>query len=253
MKQDIFNKIAYTNSQIFSLFSTLMACYVHPKTLGKYKGINKGKEVVLVGGGPTVEYFHPIKGVKYATVNNCCKYDKVKFDYLFLQELHEDGSKNKIANEYNYINCKKFYGIIPQYRLSKIYPTVKLIPQKDFEQNGVEKYFLDDKFSYKFAYDLTVEPIGDFGGTIFSAMQFLLWTRPRRIYLVGADCTASKNIFCENQQSFNLAVHINAWKKLKQFANDIYPDVEIVSINPVGLKGIFKDVYTESYKEYLDK
>ena len=33
----------------------------------------------------------------------------------------------------------------------------------------------------------------------------------------------------------------------KQFKNKVYPDVEVVSINPVGLKGVFKDVYTEEY------
>ena len=34
---------------------------------------------------------------------------------------------------------------------------------------------------------------------------------------------------------------IEAYKKFKQFAQKYYPDVEIISINPVGLKGLFKD------------
>ena len=28
-----------------------------------------------------------------------------------------------------------------------------------------------------------------------------------------------------------------------------YPSIEVISINPVGLKGVFRDVYTESYVE----
>ena len=36
---------------------------------------------------------------------------------------------------------------------------------------------------------------------------------------------------------------IKLWLKLKKFAKTYYPDTEIISVNPVGLKGIFKDVY----------
>ena len=35
---------------------------------------------------------------------------------------------------------------------------------------------------------------------------------------------------------------IAAYKKFKAFAHKYYPDIEIISINPVGLKGLFKDV-----------
>ena len=34
---------------------------------------------------------------------------------------------------------------------------------------------------------------------------------------------------------------VKAYKKFKQFANKYYPDVQIISINPIGLRGIFKD------------
>ena len=37
------------------------------------------------------------------------------------------------------------------------------------------------------------------------------------------------------------------WSDFKKFINYHYPDIEIISINPVGLKGLFKDVYTQEY------
>ena len=45
----------------------------------------------------------------------------------------------------------------------------------------------------------------------------------------------------------NLAVNevIDGWKRMKEFAETYYPDTEIISINPVGLKGVFKDEFTE--------
>ena len=36
---------------------------------------------------------------------------------------------------------------------------------------------------------------------------------------------------------------LNCWLKLRDFIKAFYPDIEIVSINPVGLKGLFKDCY----------
>ena len=34
---------------------------------------------------------------------------------------------------------------------------------------------------------------------------------------------------------------------MKKFAEVYYPETEIISVNPIGLKGLFRDVYTESF------
>lgn len=36
------------------------------------------------------------------------------------------------------------------------------------------------------------------------------------------------------------------WEQMKKFIRGHYPDVEIISVNPVGLKGMFKDIYTDA-------
>ena len=231
----------------YSILANLRAIQMHPSTFGPFKNINLHRDAVIIGGGQTVEYFVPLKNVTYTAVNNTCAYDKVKFDYIFLQEMHKDSIKNKIVNEYNYEKCTKFYGIIPEQRLSKIYPTIKRIPQSDITTQNIKHYYLDDIYSYRFAYDLTTEPIGDFGGTIFSAFQFVLWTNPARIFIVGADCNATGNAFNEQYKHWNYSGQLSSWQKLKQFADDVYPKTEIISVNPIGLKGLFKDVYTKDY------
>ena len=33
--------------------------------------------------------------------------------------------------------------------------------------------------------------------------------------------------------------------EIKKFVETYYPETEIISVNPVGLKGIFKDLYQE--------
>lgn len=39
------------------------------------------------------------------------------------------------------------------------------------------------------------------------------------------------------------------WKCLAEFAKRCYRDIEIISINPVGLRGLFKDLDTNKEEE----
>ena len=36
---------------------------------------------------------------------------------------------------------------------------------------------------------------------------------------------------------------LSKWKEIKEFADIYYPDTKIIVINPVGLKGVFTDIY----------
>ena len=66
---------------------------------------------------------------------------------------------------------------------------------------------------------------------IFPALQFMLYTGLSKIYLAGVDADIG-----------NLS---EKWKQAKSFIEESYPNTEMISINPVGLKGYFKDVYTK--------
>ena len=83
-----------------------------------------------------------------------------------------------------------------------------------------------------------------------AALQFALWTNPKRIYLVGADCTSNGHaeglgyhkLKGSAQDDFSRL--LLGWKKIADYIKNYYPQIEIVSVNPVGLKGLFKDIYT---------
>jgi len=48
----------------------------------------------------------------------------------------------------------------------------------------------------------------------------------------------------KNNNSLNTGLNLS-WKFFKEIAKKYCPDTEIISINPVGLKGLFhKDIYT---------
>ena len=66
---------------------------------------------------------------------------------------------------------------------------------------------------------------------IFPALQFMLYTGLSKIYLAGVDADIG-----------NLS---QKWKQAKDFIDSSYSNTKIISINPVGLKGYFEDVYTD--------
>ena len=71
---------------------------------------------------------------------------------------------------------------------------------------------------------------------------------PKQIFLVGCDCSPTGHYDGSGGVDDASANEFaNSWKWVKTFVKRYYPSIEVISINPVGLKGVFRDVYTESY------
>ena len=88
----------------------------------------------------------------------------------------------------------------------------------------------------------------DFGSISFGALHFAAWTHPKKIYLIGLDTANLGHALGENYKcNYHLSLMLDGYKKFKEFMQIHYPDTEVISVNPVGLKGMFKDVCTESY------
>ena len=214
---------------------------LHQKTFGGYKNIYQGKDVVLLGSGPSLHNYQPIEGAITVGVNKTFLFDKVYLDYLFMHDYQ--AVKNYIGKSENYKNpyLKRFYGGI--------------IPESIVIRHNASRYYqhymwdLDYKMpSQGFPYDIMVEALNCYGSVVYAAMQFILYTNPKRIYIVGCDCAHtgyfdySQPTVADNAYEFVR----RGWVKLKEFAEMYYPETEIISINPVGLKGLFTDVYTEA-------
>ena len=217
--------------------------------LQKYRNCNQDKDVVIVACGPTVNYYNPISNAKHLSINKAVVFDKIEFDYAFLTDNFSTNDTNKLVDEYIGNNCEKFYCLIPERRFNQIKHLTNCaqIPMYNYLKSNANILLLEDIVSHKWARELSYEPLGDFEGTVFSALQFLLYTNPKRIYLVGCDETQGYFFDKEKKEVIINEYSLNIWKKFKKFADYEYPDVEIVSINPIGLKGIFKDCYTQNY------
>ena len=238
-------------SAIENLKPIIEASVVHPETFGCYKNAFAEKDVVLVCTGPTAKYYTPLKNMIHIGVNGAIYLNK-QLDFLFVQDntIKQKGNErlNLDINAYLPGICKKFYGIIPPNRLIKVSPLgIERIPLSYTNGDLISQYILEGIPCHNWAYDLSREPMGDFSGTAFSAMQFILYGNAKRIYLVGCDC--SSGYAYNDRKNFQpVTGHKNIWiKYVYPYVKTYFPDLKIISINPEGLRGVFHDVYTQSY------
>ena len=245
------NKIlSYIEDLKYNLPIQIQASVVH-SYLQKYRNCNKDKDVVIIACGPTANYYDSIKDAKHLAINKAVVFNKINFDYSFLTDFYSTNDTNQIVDEYDNEKCEKFYCLIPERRFQEIahLENCGQIPMSNYMNSNSNILLLEDVVAHKWARELSFEPLGDFEGTVFSALQFLLYTHPKRIYLVGCDETSGYFFDNKNHKITVNEYALNIWKKFKKFADYEYRDIEIISVNPVGLKGLFKDVYT---KEYLN-
>lgn len=203
--------------------------------LKRFENANAGKNVYIFGCGPSIKIFNREKGPNdiYVSVNCAIKDSRFEYDYHFRQDMEIEGIDDEI--DYRKGQCFKFIGVLPddvEYGVSKeMMKKMDAIP-----------YVISSKRMGIIKKDIVNRPVADMRGTVFSAIQILLYTNPDSINLVGFDCTAGNSF---TDYGSNYKYQFKSWKRIKKFASKEYL-TKIVSINPVRLKGIFEDVYTEN-------
>lgn len=222
------------NKDLYLLCAPLM----NKQAFSAYKNIFAGRDVVIVGAGPTLNKYKMIKGAVHIGTNRTHLNKRLKLDFLFRQDF-KNYDKELIGS-----SIKKFIGTYYEW-------TADMCPESVFNKLPNASKFMINTLSDYIPVNLDMEPLWHGGSVIYSAFQFALWTNPKRIYLVGCDCAGQKDsLHWHHYDDEDKAVHnlvpidalLEGWQKLAKFAATIYPDVEIISVNPVGLKGLFKDI-----------
>jgi len=243
---DVLNRLIQTN---------LSTALLHQKTFPQFKGINTGKDVVVVATGPSVKSFRPMDDCIYISVNHAFLNEKIKFDYLFAQDYKSVRHVMPQLNSYRRGECIKFYGLEYEFETPDNINYNRLIPESEAISAGALRYRNDlcpiNGSQSQFTYDISTMPLGDCRSTTFAAMQFALWTNPCRIFIVGCDCAQTGHFFadeltCPQEGPDDYIKMITPWRDFKEFAHRYYPAVEIISVNPVGLKGLFLDLYQDA-------
>jgi hypothetical protein len=223
----------------------LSVAELHKKTFTPFKNKHQNQEIVVIGTGPTAKLYTPLKDAIHLGVNHSFLLENIKLDYLFIQdylcfkEFNIDTLNSYLGN-----NCIKFYGLTTEYEGGYN----RIVPESDAILASALRYRTDweqlEGFQPKFSYNITTQALGCFGSVIFPSLQFALYTNPKRIYLVGCDLAEGHFYGTNKKSSHYFDLYYPTWQKFKKFAQIYYPSTEIVSINPVGLKGMFKDIYS---------
>ena len=225
---------------------------VHMRTFLPYKNKYQGRDIAVVGSGPTLKYYTPNKDTIHIGVNGVYHRENLVLDFLFMQDFSGEG-KDKVFDieEIKNLTCKKFVGRYIKYKL----------PNDDFnapayieDYINANTYYIHDYFPGHINYSLPIEleyfPLADNASTIFAAIQFALYTHPKRIYIVGCDCSylLGQHFDGTIAPPMELKIVYENWKRMKKHISIYYSDIEIISVNPVGLVGFFRDCYTEEYE-----
>lgn len=236
--------IEYTNTL------SIAAALNNQKAFGDLKCCNEGKSVALCGAGPSLSQYIPIPDTMHIALNRALLRDDIKFDWF----IGDDWAGIKFFQEklLTY-DCLKLLGhSVDDYE--------DQVPESFRIRSGARKYYTDifltgNGFDSRFVIDIDAMPIGNMPNIALQAMQIVLFSHPSKIYLVGCDATTGhftdaglsekevQKINRDTKLCVSAESTVSKWKELKEIAQRVYPDVEIISINPIGLKGLFHDEY----------
>ena len=232
------------------IYSAIEVAKQHSIVFPKYKNCHENKSIAIIGCGPTIQYFNnEIKNDFTIALNDAIFLDKFNFDYLFNWDTNTLNNNKKWYDDVKEYPCTKFYGhcIVENYGSP--------LDSYNDQELKIEHFYYSARHGWPaFSYgeiihkDLSTHPLMDFGSIAFGALHFALYTRSKKIYFIGLDTSNIGHILGPNYEcTYQLERMLRGYKKFKSFIDIYYPNCEIISVNPVGLKGLFKDVYTQSY------
>lgn len=236
-----------TSGEIFyyaSMANTV--ALVHGKTFPQFKDSNVGKTVAIYGTGPSLDYAPKVTNVKTIACNRAIKLFKDKGpDYFFAVDYEG-------AHDYFDLVLKSraslFWGA---YIHKGLYSNLSIPEQLRNRDNVFSFYTSIGVPDYVIRPEIETHPLADFNTIVHCALHFALYTNPDTIYVLGCDTTnsgyAEKNMY---QNKIDVGKLVEGYTKMEAFRKRHYPNTRIISVNPIGLRGIFEDVYTKGFADH---
>ena len=253
MLSDLKGKVDRLSREISANYLSLTIANQHQKVFPNFKNKEKDGAAVIVATGPTLAAYTPIKKAVHIGVNSACKKDNIKLDYWFATDyIAIDTFVDKLVE----LECEKFVGVCANptswsesYRASALNGTPRIISDTVIEKIHANKFYFKTNLR-EISRNIEIEPFYNLCSCVFSAVTFAVHLGVKKIYLVGCD-SANNGYFDDRKQTgdFRADNIVRDWHLFAKSLRLFYPDLEIISVNPVGLRGLFKDVYTQ---EYLD-
>lgn len=207
-----------------------VAC-LHQETFPALKEELQGKEIVITGSGPTINFYKQIPNAIHIGQNASIFLRHINFDYSSFCDYFDHLYLG--ARMHPNPNLKIIFGRVDDF--CNMY-TGKI--------NNAYNYFYEFNRQSKdiFTVDVLNETIAFSPTTVLALMQILLWCSPKTIYLAGFDSSGGWH-----KGNYYYSSLVRLWSLLKGFKEKFYPDIKIISVNPRGLKGMFEDIYQNAH------
>ncbi len=193
--------------------------------LAKFHNIHKDETAILFATGPSIErfkIFDDYENILKIGVNKIYNYPYINdLDYYFFGSHYYIESEHKQKVDLLSPDLVKFSSV---YRDGQETGLGNINKEDSDKLNCIHFECCLDNFTK----DPSIEKM--LGHTIvFPAIQMLLYMGIKKLYIVGCDLT---------DHDPELPYW---WSIFKTWSEENYPNVEIIIMNPVGLKSIFKD------------
>lgn len=206
----------------------------------QYLNKHLNEECIIFGTGPSIKYFNKsfCEGKILLGSNEMVYYD-IPMDYYMIGDggNQSRGYYSDPETYHNYqANIQKFCRKPPLNRKS----SYNQLPDK---LKGF-RYFSVNAETFDSSNPFELNKINDVGTISIELAQFSLICGFSKIFLVGQDCNYKSGSFKSQVDTeimkWGLTMPLK-WKLFKNHVTKNYKSTQIISINPVALKGVFKD------------
>jgi|TARA_R110000822_G_scaffold67844_2_gene165132 hypothetical protein len=206
--------------------------------LKQFKDFHKGQSAIIFATGPTIKQYSPFEGSEECIkigLNRIYDYPQITEDldyYYYGSHYYTDNAHkqkiDKICSEYP--NITSLASAFEEGRSHEVIGRGNITPERALELGSIP---FENNLS-SFTNDIsTYSTLGH--SIVFPPLQHILYMGINKIYLVGCDGGFTSGVDSESQEL------LFWWKEFVEFKNKHYPKPQIISINPVSLKGWFHD------------
>lgn len=210
----------------------------------KYKDKHKGETCYIFGSGPTINNFKIQEPGIFIGCNHIIKHNYIKknLKYYFFGHGYPDYNKNNTVYNNHREEVDNLGNHIEKFAM--------VSRDNDISVHNFTKEMIESLHKINaIPCDITIPCINKNiheesltnCSIVMPACQFALYAGFSTIYLVGCDCTGyfHTNNFTLKQNNFKIDTHILPyWIKMYEHKNKHYPSTKIISLNPIGLKGV---------------
>jgi hypothetical protein len=217
--------------------------------LEKYKNIHEGEHAILYGSGPTLLQSIGFDGPLKCGSNEQI-YADLNLDYYFIGDAGTT-KRGYLSDPESYLNFKP--NIMRFCRTRPVDSRAKGYTPMPQDMSDWIYYKITDELwdrTPAISSDITKD-IYDSGSISYEALQFILYTGVKTIFLIGHDCSYAQGSFKTKMNGFKWGNTIlKNWESIAESVKEHYPEVNIYIINPVAMN-FFPEITLDEAKEMI--